>query len=84
MNDLTAFQNKVTDEDIISVDADTAMAAIADGYNRGLAESNGVATPTANSQPAPTTPAEVGEQQAPIDYEAEYNKIMQPFQASGT
>ena len=42
-NDLTAFQNKVTDEDIISVDADTAMAAIAEGYNRGLAESNGVA-----------------------------------------
>ena len=82
-NDLTAFQNKVTDEDIISVDPDTAMAAIAEGYNRGLAEANGVATPTANSQPAPTTPAEVGEQEAPIDYEAEYNKIMQPFQASG-
>ena len=83
MSDLTAFQNKVTDEDIISVDPDTAMAAIADGYNRGLAENNGVATPSDNNQPVPPAPSEVGEQPGTIDYEAEYNKIMQPFQASG-
>lgn len=88
MSDLTAFQNNLTDDQIsaaASLPTDQALDAIQRGYSSNLQNNTnqGEATPSDNNQPVPTTPAEVGEQQAPIDYEAEYNKIMQPFQASG-
>lgn len=86
MSELTAFQNNVTDDMIAGTDPDRALQAIEIGYNAGLqnkAENQGVATPSDNNQPVPPAPSEVGEQPGAIDYEAEYNKIMQPFQASG-
>lgn len=86
MSELTAFQNNVTDDMIAGTDPDKALQAIEIGYNAGLqnrAENQGVATPSDNNQPVPPAPSEVGEQPGAIDYEAEYNKIMQPFQASG-
>ena len=86
MSDLTAFHDAITDQDINTIgDTDLAMAAIDKAFDAGQADTaeQGVATPSDNNQPAPPAPSEVGEQPGAIDYEAEYNKIMQPFQASG-
>ena len=86
MSDLTAFHDAITDQDINTIgDTDLAMAAIDKAFDAGQADTaeQGVATPSDNNQPVPPAPPEVGEQPGAIDYEAEYNKIMQPFQASG-
>ena len=86
MSDLTAFHDAITDQDINTIgDTDLAMAAIDKAFDAGQADTaeQGVATPSDNNQPVPSAPSEVGEQPGAIDYEAEYNKIMQPFQASG-
>ena len=88
MSDLTAFQNNLTDDQIsaaASRPTEEVLNAIQEGYLSGLQANpnSGVATPSDNNQPVPPAPSEVGEQPGAIDYEAEYNKIMQPFQASG-
>ena len=86
MSDLTAFHDAITDQDINAIgDTDLAMAAIDKAFDAGQADTveQGVATPSDNNQLVPPAPPEVGEQPGTIDYEAEYNKIMQPFQASG-